>query len=80
LGECAGVVRKERRCSAIRYAPDGRRPHTAMRQTSPGAGHSGRKHRDQVSGRGLVRFSRAMPEGYPLTFEHWLGAGDLAPA
>jgi len=21
-----------------------------------------------------------MPEGYPLTFEHWLGAGDLAPA
>jgi hypothetical protein len=28
--------------------------------------------------RGRVRFSRAMPEGYPLTFE--LDAGDLEPA
>ena len=30
--------------------------------------------------RGLVRFSRTMPEGYPLTFEHWLDAGELEPA
>jgi len=29
--------------------------------------------------RGLVRFSRVMPEGYPLTFEHWRDAGDLEP-
>jgi len=30
--------------------------------------------------RGLVRFSRVMPEGYPLTFEHWLPADTLEPA
>lgn len=25
----------------------------------------------------LVRFSRDMPQGYPLTFEHWLPADEL---
>jgi len=30
--------------------------------------------------RGMVRFSRTMPEGYPLTFEHWLDVADLEPA
>jgi hypothetical protein len=28
---------------------------------------------------GLVRFSRMMPEGYSLTFEHWRDAADLEP-
>ena len=29
------------------------------------------------SWRGFVRFSRVMPEGYPLTFEHWFPEGVL---
>lgn len=27
-----------------------------------------------------VRFARLIPEGYPLTFEHWRDAVDLEPA
>ena len=48
---------------------DDRWPGTVLaRQTSP------------PGWRGLVPFSRAMPEGYPLTFEHWLDSGNLEPA
>ncbi len=36
-------------------------------------------HRSPEGWRGLVRFSRRMPEGHSLTFEHWLPAGELEP-
>jgi hypothetical protein len=36
-------------------------------------------HHGETGWRGLVRFSRVMPEGYGLTFEHWLPADVLEP-
>jgi hypothetical protein len=35
--------------------------------------------RSEDGWRGLVRFARKMPEGYPLNYEYWLPADVLEP-